>query len=566
MKTFKGTVVDAKVSGSHTNFPEVVLLENLPASFWSTVHGTTLEDGLVSYYRLDETSGTTAKDLMRRNNLTANNARVFTSEVDGIVNTGADFTQGSDYISGGQLIPYGSFSLSFWFYSGNVTTNQRFYTERNTGGGNPLIQLYLTGADSKVNFQLRGDDGTGLTSISTAAVSTNTWYHVVATFNLTGKVMNLYLNAGTPVSDTYGGNTWTNNRTAIGIEAEDLSTQPNLGKMDEVAIWNRVLTSSEITGLYNSGSGTQAVLSGGDIRVYSDAALTTQLAREVVSCDTTVETGELHLKHGTLATGNIVYITVDGTSTEPAADSTYGSQNAWNSNYEAVYHMNEASGNITDSTDHSDTGTANGNPTYGVTGALGDAIDFDGTGDYFNGLKDYGTAIGTGDLTVQGFFKVANQNSRRTLISFGESDFSTYFTIRAGRDTDTNDIALISRASSPGQVTISSTGFQDNAYHLFHATRSGTTGTFYLDGTQQNQTTNAEWASSLGNDTTIGSFFSGTDDLDGTLDEIRILSTELSANWITTEYNNQNDPSAFRTWEEFTGFNPAIARRKVLLR
>ena len=31
----------------------------------------------------------------------------------------------------------------------------------------------------------------------------------------------------------------------------------------------------------------------------------------------------------------------------------------------------------------------------------------------------------------------------------------------------------------------------------------------------------------------------------GILDEVRISETEQSANWISTEYNNQNDPSSF---------------------
>ena len=51
------------------------------------------------------------------------------------------------------------------------------------------------------------------------------------------------------------------------------------------------------------------------------------------------------------------------------------------------WEMEDASGNIADSVG-SNTGTANGNPTYSVTGQIGDAIDFDGAGDYFDAGSD----------------------------------------------------------------------------------------------------------------------------------------------------------------------------------
>lgn len=78
---------------------------------------------------------------------------------------------------------------------------------------------------------------------------------------------------------------------------------------------------------------------GGDIRAYADLAKTTELPREVVSCDTTAETGELYVKVSSIADNTEIFIEIDGSSTEPARDSTYGSDNVW-TGYDLVAHLN----------------------------------------------------------------------------------------------------------------------------------------------------------------------------------------------------------------------------------
>jgi len=77
-----------------------------------------LTDGIVAYYKLDEKSGTTANNsVVGGVNGTANDARVFTSEIAGQINTSADFTQGNDYITL-PLVNLGTsaFTFSAWYY------------------------------------------------------------------------------------------------------------------------------------------------------------------------------------------------------------------------------------------------------------------------------------------------------------------------------------------------------------------------------------------------------------------------------------------------------------------
>ncbi len=78
---------------------------------------------------------------------------------------------------------------------------------------------------------------------------------------------------------------------------------------------------------------------GADIRVTTDDR-TTEIPREVVSCDTGALTGQLWVKVPTLTTGTVLYIYYgNSAATEPAAASAYGSQAVWSA-YTNVYHLN----------------------------------------------------------------------------------------------------------------------------------------------------------------------------------------------------------------------------------
>jgi hypothetical protein len=83
-----------------------------------------LTTDLISYWKLDETSGTTAEDSHGSNDGTANNQRVFTSEEDGILGTAADFSSYNDWIgmsnTTGQIDDAGSWS--FWVKTSNLAS------------------------------------------------------------------------------------------------------------------------------------------------------------------------------------------------------------------------------------------------------------------------------------------------------------------------------------------------------------------------------------------------------------------------------------------------------------
>lgn len=79
--------------------------------------------------------------------------------------------------------------------------------------------------------------------------NTNTWYNVVATY--TGTTASIYINNVLLGSGSYPA--WNTILDSLVIGTQTPQSRFHNGKIDDIGIWNRVLTQSEITGLYNAG-------------------------------------------------------------------------------------------------------------------------------------------------------------------------------------------------------------------------------------------------------------------------------------------------------------------------
>jgi len=87
---------------------------------------------------------------------------------------------------------------------------------------------------------------------TTATVPATTWTHVVLTVSTTN--VKLYLNGVYVGTDTVDAGTPTSDGVVIGSSGDAVQSEFD-GRIDELGIWNRTLTSVEVTELYNSGSG-----------------------------------------------------------------------------------------------------------------------------------------------------------------------------------------------------------------------------------------------------------------------------------------------------------------------
>lgn len=275
---------------------------------------------------------------------------------------------------------------------------------------------------------------------------------------------------------------------------------------------------------------------GGDIRATKTDG-TTELAVEVVAIDTTAKTGEIHIKFsGTLSssTDTVIRIWYNGTDTLPAATDTYGRNAVW-SDYAAVFHFDDT----TDSKAGDNTLTAFNSPTYS-SGKMGNAVDLErSSSQYLRKTSPVNMPASNAVFSMSFWTRRESNNYQllqhmngRNYIGFQTTGGNSYFLSSIGDDESwgtTSDYLV------PGLDT----------WFKFKTVREGASSSkVYVDGTLLKSFTNT-WGTSASSDLYIGAYITPSDYYDGMIDEFRIKASADTANWETTEYNNQNSPSTF---------------------
>jgi len=219
-------------------------------------------EGLISYYRFDETSGTAPQDSKGSNHLVNNNCAI----TDGKNNKCLDISTGDSLYcptpaSSFDFTKSTPFSFSFWYkYTTNFTTRGILSRQQQT----PVRRGYefFTSSGTFYCWFFGNATTNGLNVLRSGVWPNNsTWYNTIFTYDGSGSAngMKLYVN-GSNLSLSVG----KNNLNAFDINIGDKETQigcydgrayPIGGLFDEFAIWNRALSSTEVTTLYNSGSG-----------------------------------------------------------------------------------------------------------------------------------------------------------------------------------------------------------------------------------------------------------------------------------------------------------------------
>ncbi len=210
---------------------------------------TTLLTNLEEYYKLDESSGQVI-DAVGNNNSSSVSA---TYSASGKINTAFSFNGSTQMVTFNDhdnwtISPTSTLSISAWInLTGDITANGY----GNIWGYQDGPQFYLKYVSSG-NYYLGWYAGSSLTLTDVMSFSFNTWYHVVMVKN--GTSVTFYRN-GTSVG-TFTAYDITSNPPAVYIGSDSHSTpEAFYGRIDELGIWKRVLSSSEVAQLYNSGSG-----------------------------------------------------------------------------------------------------------------------------------------------------------------------------------------------------------------------------------------------------------------------------------------------------------------------
>lgn len=172
-----------------------------------------------------------------------------------ITNTySVDFDGTDDYVEVGNVsgLTATTFSISAWFY---LTVNPIQEGILGTGtSGTDRIWLQVWDSDT-IRFGSKGDVNDF--DLSSGTFSLNTWYHVVGVID--GSSKEVFIDGsslGTISISSITSGTNGNNLRIGGLPSQTSAfggLNPYQGILDEVAVFNTALSSSDVTAIYNSG-------------------------------------------------------------------------------------------------------------------------------------------------------------------------------------------------------------------------------------------------------------------------------------------------------------------------
>jgi hypothetical protein len=447
----------------------------------SKTYVSPLTADLAAYWNLDETSGNRA-DSKRISTLTDNNS---TSYATGIVNNAADFEKDSgnylQRVSNSSLrVDDEDWSLTAWVKPESQTTYASIATK-----GYWEYGLWLNNDGGTIKPAVGMNTAFPLTYSS--SISNGSWSFLAATYDHVTNVLSLSVNAGTAQTASTGGVTGGTGGFVIGMSEGGWLFD---GLIDEVGLWKRVLSTSEISQLYNSGSGLAYP--------FSNKRLTANKS-----------------SIGSPGSANLVlWHTFDGPYLNTTT-STDRSANGYN-------------------------GTLSGGPVP-VLGKVGQAMKFDATNDYID-LGSVTTLTSGSPFSISWWEKInSDLDPYTTRFSLKIQGTSDYFIAERGNDPTYGPITwgITNHSIKPASAN-PSVATSIGVWHHFVITgtdpTSGTAGnySFYSDGVSLGTTNGGGWAVTQSNNR-IG-YIGQNYPTNATIDDFRIYNKVLSASEVSALY------------------------------
>jgi hypothetical protein len=223
---------------------------------------------LLAYYKLDE-------DVLDYgpNEYDGTNSGV--SFATGQVNNAGDFEESeSDYISIGNISGLNfsgstSLSISFWIKMESSVADMSILSKRNHVSPFEGWEVFIT-STNKIRFSIGSNNTTDKLEVeSTNTITDSTWTHVIITYNGSQlpSGVNIYINntvesSLTTIQNNFTGDSSNSYNASIG--SRNNTTTFFDGLLDEVRIYNSVLTPSEREDIYNFNGIAELIINGID--------------------------------------------------------------------------------------------------------------------------------------------------------------------------------------------------------------------------------------------------------------------------------------------------------------
>jgi RHS repeat-associated protein len=456
----------------------VIAVKPLHALATSAYETDVLGDSPSIYYRLGDSSGTTATD-SSGNSYNGTYGGSTTLGVSGAITSDGDtaVSQGS---TGTPVTYTGGSGIS----TGNASRSAEVWYKTSTSGGQPFewgkagtqtaFGLILT---SNTNVEL--EDWTyGLNFRSPRPLVDGNWHYLVVTYD--GSTATVYLDGASLGSQSFG-HTMATTSDTLTVGSDVTGSESINGSVDEFAAYSSVLTPAEVATHWRNGN--------------------------ALTCPSTP---------------------TDVYGSTIAADSP--------SNY---YRFDEGGGRgVVDYSGHCRTGAyTTQDVTNGAAGALrrtsDTAVTLSGSGAGSTGAQAMGPTDGlpTGNSSRTGEIWYTASTTATQLFEWGTIGSDTSFGVILHSNTQvevedwTNAVYLTS-----------STPLLDSNWHYVAATYNGTTATVYVDGLSIGSTTFGHTMATTADRLTVGGDVAGDEALAGNLDDFAAYSSALSASQVTAHY------------------------------
>jgi len=277
-----------RVSGSHTaqltitsaQFgdagPYSLVVSNLLGEIVSQptaviVQPASLTNGLVAYYRFDETSGLTAHEATGLSadgqlfNFPTDNSQWVSGVAAGALDF-SDPTNQNYVIAPTYTQPTNTMAISAWVWADSRPT----WASIAKNWGDAQVGQFHFGLNSdggQLSDYLTDGSNTTVSAVDSSPLPLGSWQHVACVAD--GARVHVYRNGvDVAVSAPYNGTLLTPSMTSlgIGVKTTDAGTQASTatpgfwhGKLDDLGIWARALSPDEIYGLYLAGQAGKGI-------------------------------------------------------------------------------------------------------------------------------------------------------------------------------------------------------------------------------------------------------------------------------------------------------------------
>lgn len=448
------------------------------------VYDLYLETSLQGYWRLDETSGTTASDSSDAGNdgTMSGGLNASSDSVAGQVGNALDF-DGNDYITAGGAatnvddVFNGGGTIAYWIYPTSWGIFGRVLDKSDSGVYPPNSGWHSHGTNNRTIFTHAFSTSHGQWEVTDGLVPLNQWTHIAVSYDnsSTSNDPAFYVNgelASFSETSTPSGSAVSDASEPVTIGARQGGAGNFFtGRVDDVRIYNRSLTAAQVSGIY----------------------------------------GQFNL---------VSHWKMDETSGSTIVDSEGANNGTWN-----------------DNADNDVTGES-------VSGALDNAITFDGTDDYVQ-IPDDNTLDLTSSVSLSAWVRhlggdrggiVCKQNADNS----NNTNYCLYISTGITYSMSLGD-------GTNSQYAESGTAPPDTDWHHLVGVADGESITLYLDGVQIYQETQTRTLTASTVDLYMGTWEAGqsTRSTNSSIDDVRIFSNALSPVQVIKLYNCRKARSLF---------------------